>query len=304
MSQMGKWIGILAFCLIAAAISAPVLADERVMDPSSNYIIDAQINGHPVRLKVDFDAYAWVMINPAVAARVGLDGSMIKFNFKIGTDKIHVDSSLTRLDVPGRSKARRIFWFDRDVADDADGIISPVTLADDIVTLQFRPTAPAERTIEFPVTEDVFRGLFHPMPIGKRELSVKFAPFSPRNIATAAAGAQIAELFDGHWAGVPEPVLIRLGIKRPGRPMALRRPLPIADLSIKDFLVRTADYRGNFQLPPDEQKEADEDEIVVTGKTSKGHARLWLTLGQETLGRCSSLSHDKIRKLIVLHCAS
>lgn len=301
---MGRLLSrvVLAFAVLSLP-AASARASERIFEIASNHIVEARINGHPVRLKVDFDAYNWVMINPDVAARVGLDGSMIRFSFKVGKEKIRADSSVTRLEVPGVSKGRRIFWFDRKVADDADGIISPVTLAEDIVTLRMRPPQAGDRTIELPAKEDAFRGLFHLMDVGERELLVKLAPFTPRNIATAAAGAHLAALFDGHWAGEPEPVLIRLGIQRPGRPMALRRPLDIGGLPLAKFLVRTADYRGNFQLPPEEQDDADEDEIVVTGKTSKGRARLWLTLGQETLERCSSLSHDKIRKLFVLRCS-
>jgi hypothetical protein len=70
---------------------------------------------------------------------------------------------------------------------------------------------------------------------------------------------------------------------------------------IRSFLVRTADFRGGYQLPPDR---ADPDEIVVTAATKgKQRARLYLQIGSDALASCSSLTYAKVPRQLTLRCA-
>ncbi len=290
--------GALAMTMIGAKPPPPDL--ERVIDIGAGELIDATVNGRPMKLRVDLGTPDWVMLNAASAARAGLDGSMIGGSRKIGPIKLRIDSSLTKLKVGSYRKGRRIFWFDRDVTEGADGLISPSVIPENRVTLKLGPAMQGERTIVLDVDHSMIRGFRHKLAVGDESLWITFAPERPMSVATAASGAHLAETNDGHWTGPPEKVRVELGIDRPGRPMELRRPLDIGGLASRSFMVRTADYRGSFQLPPEE--DADPDEIVVTGKTSKGRAQLWLTLGRDTLGRCSSITHDKRRETLTLRC--
>jgi hypothetical protein len=55
------------------------------------------------------------------------------------------------------------------------------------------------------------------------------------------------------------------------------------------LLVRTSDYRGRYRLPTDPP--ADPNEIVVTGNKASGKALLRLTIAEDRLAACSSLSY-------------
>jgi hypothetical protein len=283
--------------------AAPPPDDERIVDAASGALVDVTINGRPLKLRLDLEAADWIMLNAASAARAGLDGSMFKLDYKVGTVKVKINSSLTRVRVGPYNKKRRIFWADRPVVNaPADGTISPTHLAENRVTMRFHASLPGERIIELPVDHSMIRGLRHKVEVGGEDVWVAFAPLQARSVATAAAGAHLSTISDGHWAGPPEPVRIFLGVERPGRPMELRKTLQLDGVSSRGFLVRTSDYRGDYQLPQDEEEKADPDEVVITGKTKKGSAKLWLTLGKDSLGRCSSITHDKRRKMLILRC--
>ncbi len=302
-----KWlkpVALIISSLFIIGAKAPPPDFERIVDASSGNMVTGTINGRPVRLRVDLDAPNWIMLNPEVATRVGLNGSMLKGSFRMHGEKIKIDSSLTRVRIDPYNKRRRVFWADRKVfADPVDGIISPAHLPENRVTLRYHAPVPGERKIELAIDASMFRGLRHKVEVGGETLWVTFSPPAPRSIATAAAGAHLSATNDGHWAGEPERLKIELGIGRPVRPMEIRRPLDMDGLANGGFLVRTADYRGKFQLPVDEPNgDVDPDEVVVTARKNSGEARLWLTLGKDTLGRCSSITHDKRRSMLTLYC--
>jgi len=298
-----KSVALFALALLTIGAKASPPDTERIVDASTGHMVTTAINGRPMKLRVDLDTSDWIMLNAASAARAGLDGSMLKFTTRLYGVKVKIDSSLTRVKVGALNKGRRVFWFDRDVIDaPADGIVGPSHLPENRVTLRFHPPVPGERTIELAVDHSMIRGPRYRLDIGEETIWVNLAPLRPLSVATAAAGAYLAQQRDGHWTGPPQTVKVPPGIDRPGRPMALRKPLDINGLADESFLVRTADYRGGFALPPDEEESADPDEIVITGKTSRGRAQLWLTLGKDVLGGCSSITHDKRRQMLILRC--
>ena len=289
----------LALAVIGAKKPQPDL--ERIVDAASGHMVTVTINGRPMKVRVEPTAFDRVMLNPASSVRAGLDGSMLKGSFGYFSVRVKMNSSLTRVRIGSINEGRRVFWTDRLIINEpADGIVSPVFLPENRVTMTFHPPARGERVIELPVEHSWRGGLRYKARVGEETVWVNFAPHRPLSVATAAAGAHLADMREGRWNGEPELVRIELGIDRPGRPMALRKPFDIGGLTSDSFMVRTADYRGRFQLPPDE--EPDPDEIVVRGKTKSGDARLMLTLGQDVLGDCSSITHDKKRKMLTLRC--
>jgi hypothetical protein len=302
-----KWlkpVAILSVAFLTIGAKAPPPDYERVVDVATGNMVSGTINGHPVKLRVDLDAPDWIMLNPEVATRVGLNGSMLKGSFRMHGEKIKIDSSVTRVQIRPYNKRRRVFWADRKVfPDPVDGIISPAHLPENRVTLRYHPPVPGERKIELDIDPSRFRGLRHKVEVGGETVWVSFSPPAPRSIATAATGAHLATTNDGHWTGEPERIKVELGIGRPGRPMEIRKPLDMNGLANSGFLVRTADYRGKFQLPTDPpDPDVDPDEVVVTAQKNSGAARLWLTLGKDTLGGCSSITYDKRRNMLTLYC--
>jgi hypothetical protein len=112
----------------------------------------------------------------------------------------------------------------------------------------------------------------------------------------------LAQEFGGAWSGEAEDMMIKYGIVRPVRPLALERSAPVADQPLTSLLVRTSDHRGNSMLPEDPS--FDPDEIVVTAQTGRQQARYMVSLGLDWLGQCSSLSWNNRTRRMTLSCAA
>lgn len=82
--------------------------------------------------------------------------------------------------------------------------------------------------------------------------------------------------------------------------MRVSRPLDVYGLAISRFAVRTADNRGDLNLPPD--PDADPDEVVIMG--SRQRARFELTLGLDRMSLCSRLVWDNRTRILTLHCSN
>ena len=190
-------------------------------------------------------------------------------------------------------------WIDRPAVEGADGLIGPADLHYDQIVFELGPPRNGERTYELPLEFVRAGGLYFGLPLGEDLLRVQFSLIKPDSLATAAAGARLAELHGGQWSGDPHDQLIEFGVIRPVRPLQLARPVSLNGFSFDRFDVRTSDNRGNFALPAD--PDADPDEVVVTG--SRQRARFELTLGLDRLHRCSRLVWDNRSRRMTLHCS-
>lgn len=95
---------------------------------------------------------------------------------------------------------------------------------------------------------------------------------------------------------------IAFGIKRPIRTLTLTRALGVGPLSLHTLGVRTMD-NGNASDIAEAGTKADPNEIVVTAKGKHDPNRDRLSLGADTLARCSSIVFDKPARVIRLTCA-
>ena len=292
----------LAFAtLLALLLPAAARAADLTLDSSSGYTIPVQINGHALRLRVDLSASGYVLLNPDAAARAGLGGSMVRSRTLVGPHVLRGSSNAVRLTIAGTELRERVAWFDRPAVEGADGVISPEVLPYDNIILQLAPEQPGQRDYEIALSFTKSAGLFLPYSVQGHTTGVDFSLFRPRSIATAAAGAVIATENGGTWSGETSEEMISFGIARPVRPMHLERPLLLGGIALPDLVVRTADHRGNFALPSDQ--EADSGEVVVTGQTrSRQRASLSLTIGLDRLGSCTSATYRKAGRLLRLRC--
>jgi hypothetical protein len=290
------------FLLILAFLvpAAPAAAADLTLDEAGGFLIDAQVNGRPVRLQVSTAAPGYIILNPAAAQRVGLRASMTRAQTFVGPVRLRGSSKAAGVTVGGTKTERRILWWDRDVVPAADGVISAADIPYDRVTFRFRHPEPGELVLQLPMEFDRSSGLTHRLPLGGQQLIVQLTMHKPDSIATAAGGALIAQLQGGAWAGDPRAQAISFGVLRPVRPLALGRPLPISGLSLSRLLVRTQDHRGNAQLPA--ETGTDPDEIVVTAITGQQRPRYVLSLGRDWLAPCSSVTWDNRTRLLTLSC--
>jgi hypothetical protein len=279
---------------------APARAADLTLEKASAYLIPVEINRQQLRLRVDLAASGYIILNPAAARRVGLGGSFVRSQTFVGPHRLVGGSNGTRINVAGTQLRERVAFFDRNVVDDADGLISPELLPYDTVTFQVAAPNSSDRTFEIPLFFSKGAGLVHRYAVGQDVIGVDFSPVRPTSIATAAAGALLAAQHGGSWSGEIDQQVISFGIERPVRAMSLERPLMLHGLDVRRFLVRTSDHRGAHTLPSDAPEDAGE--IVVTGR-SRQQPSTALTIGLDRLSSCSSLTYRKATRLLILRCA-
>jgi hypothetical protein len=291
-------ITIAAFC--AAALAAPAAAADLTLDASSGFTIPVEIRRQTVNMRVDPDSPGYPVMNPDAAARLGFRGSLFGARAIVGPVRLSGEQNGARFRIGGVQRGYRFGFFDRNIVEGADGIMSPHELPYDNVVFRLRPERPGEVTTTLPTSYDKSRGIYHPLVLGDRTILVEFSLLQPYSMATASAGAHLAASHGGEWAGEARPGVIRFGVERPLRPMRFARALDLGGLGLSALLVRTGDHRGNYQLPPDARQ--DPDEIVVTGNVQRQRARLFMTVGLDRLSACSSLTYARLARTITLRC--
>lgn len=270
--------------------------------PAGAHFIDASINGRPVRLRIDAEASGYIILNPAVVARIGLRPSMTRARSFIGPVRLTGRTKSTTVTIGARTDERRIIWMDRDAVTDADGVISPADLPFDRITMNLRPVSPGETLYRLPMEFSASSGLFLRQRVGDQDVGFKVTAANPQTLVTAAAGALIAAQYAGNWAGEAQAHPVRYGVTRPTRPLTLGTTLPIGGLPVNRMLVRVSDDRGNAVLPPDH--EADPDEMVVTADIQRQRARYSVILGADWLAGCSSMTWDNRARIMTISCRS
>ena len=301
MTGMFSRLGILVALLV---LPATAKAEELVVDAASGFVVPVEVNGHALRLRVDPETSGYIILNPEAVARIGLRTSLIRAETRIGPVRLTGWSKVARVKIGETEGRRRIVWTDRVAVDGADGLIGPADMPYDKVTFALRPASANDAIFILPMEFDRSFGLYYPLRLAEQTLRIQFSTLKPHTLATAAAGAHIASLYGGAWSGSARQRHIEFGVERPARPMWLQRPLEIEGLRLRHFLIRTADNRGNLDLPP--EPDADPDEIVVTGERGgrRQRARFDVTLGLDRLADCSRLTWDNISRQLTLHCAN
>jgi hypothetical protein len=287
--------------LLAFFATVPASASDLTLDAASGYLIDATINGVPVRLRVDPETSGFIILNGAAAKRIKLRRSMIGAQAIVGPVRVSAFTKVAGVALGGVTGRRRVVFSDKfAAADGADGLIGPGDMPYDRVTFQLRAPVPGERAIGLPMKWERSFGLFYPVAFGSQEVRFRFSTIRRDSIATAAAGAVIAALHAGSWSGEAGEQMIKYEVVRPVRPMTLARPASFGGLPLDRFMVRISDSRGNAVLPTDAV--ADPDEIVVTAERERQKARYDLSLGTDWLSACSSLSWDNRARVMTLNC--
>jgi hypothetical protein len=285
-----------AFLLPAAARAADL-----VVDAASNFTIDATINGHPVRLRVDPETSGYVVLNPEAVARIGLRRSMLGSRTQIGPVRLTGSSKVAQVSIGGVAGDRRVVWIDRLAVDGADGLIGPADMHYERVTFVLGAARGGEADFVLPMEFERAFGLYFPLVLGEHAFRFQFSLVKPHSLATAGAGAALATLHGGTWAGDALDQMIEFGVVRPVRAMVLQRPVVIEGFRLGAFRVRTGDNRGSLDLPPD--PDADPDEVVVTG-SSRQRAAFVVHVGTDRLSQCSRLVWDNGTRQLTLSCTN
>jgi hypothetical protein len=253
---IGVWLLLAWAVFIGTTLSAaPAAAAELVVRASDGFIVPVMVKGHLVRLRVDTETPDYVIVNRRAARRIGLRPTLLGGVYAlVGPVSLDGNSKAATLTHEGRSVRKRFAWLDTDFIDDADGLISPAALPYDRVVFEIQPEAPGETTSSFAMIYTSEYGLLFPMRVGGQAIEFQFSTLKPHSMATAAAGAHIAEAQGGVWAGEALRQLIEYGVHRPVRPLDCSgRSRWTASRSATSWCARptiwvTATFRPNLRL--------------------------------------------------------
>ena len=302
-------IASLAFLVSACATtstapSAP--SSETALDAQSNYIVEAQVRGRHVRLKVDPGAPFFIVLNDKVAKDLGLIGTKAA-TLAVGPLRLKGSTRSEKFTIGGVTKSRPVLWVKGQSHADVDGVINPANLPGNRVTLRLRTLMPNEQQIRLPMRFDRQRGLYYEFEYGGQLILTRFTLADELTTATGAAASVIAKRRRGLWDGGPFVHPVRFGVSRPVRRMVLGQTLSVNGFPLNGFAVRIQDDRGSYLLPDKAVPSGDdEDGIIVTGKgkRSYGAPHFWLMIGREDLSRCSSISYDSKARQMLLSCST
>ena len=286
--------------------------NEKIFDSQSQYIVQAEARGRPLRLKVDPGAPFFILINDKIAKELRFVGTK-SATLAVGPMRLKGSTRNEKFTIAGVSGSKPVMWVKGQSIPDADGVINPANLPNDRVTLQLQPAKPGEQVIELPMRFDRQRGLYHEFDYGGQLILTRFTLEENLTTTTGATASVIAKRRNGLWEGDPFTYPVRFGVSRPVRKMVLGETLSVKGFPVKQFAVRILDDRGGFVLPDKEVPTDDGDEIqegddgvVVTGKQRRnyGAPHFWMMIGSDDLSRCSSISYDNKAKRMILSCAT
>lgn len=281
-----------AFFLVLFLLSLPnvAVAQRQITlraDPIP--IVDAQINGRPVRLEVDPRLPDVLVLNPAAAerlnvrrvpfvgARVSIDDSYIRG--RIARPRIEFGSA-------GASRATTGI-FNLPATDRADGVIGPGVLPHDVIRVELG--GGSGRSIQFALANaDIWE---FPVDLGGLNLDVVFDLTSARSTFSRSASSRLDEsgaiVAEGEHSEAP----MLLGLR------ALTQPVQTS-LAIQGLPLNSAVARTRSPL----MGALDEETLVVVADGEESRPRLWV--GREALANCASVSVDRRTRTLTLDCAN
>ena len=270
----------------------------------NEYLVEAQVRGRTLRLRVDPSAPGNILINGSVARSLGLEGS-INTTFQVGPVQLKGTTRTERITVTGVEGVQPIMWFDHEMVSGADGTINPARLSARRVLMKLGNPVPGEIEFALPMEFDEERGLYHSAGFARDTLLARFTLSDRLTTATGATAAELAKRAGGEWAGDIFTYPVRYGIRRPVRMMLLNQPVTIMRFELSRIAVRIRDNVGGHILPRDFQPEAQADDVTIVGKAPRrrfGEAQHWLMIGRDDLGGCSSVTYDRKSSSLIFRC--
>jgi len=288
---MRRFLLVFAAC---ALLTAPAHAQDAItLDANPVPIVDADINGRPVRLEVDLRFPRGLALSreaaerlrvrrvPLLGVRIGIEGSDATLAGRIARPRLVFDGEEATSAFSG--------VFPAPVSTRAVGVIGPGALPYDVVTVRLGPEPANARDIVFPM-EDADEWEVSAQ-VGGETLLVQFDPGNRASIFNRSA----ARLFDHSGAivstGDVAEIALILGLS------TMMQPVETA-LSVEGLSLGQAYARTNAPL----LGATEEDAVVVVAEADDPPPPN-VTLGRDALSACSSISVDRRARRLTLRCA-
>lgn len=296
-----------ATALLAAGACTPAPEPPRILPELvldiADPVVEAIVAGTVLRLRVDFDRRNTVEIGPAAAARLAVPfepggGALV------GRVPVNERNATADVTIGGVTTGLTLSAFDRNCCVGADGAIGPNLLPYERVRFvragaAAAAAAAAER--RYPLVDDAETGLAVKEATPAGTILVRFSLGYPGTLATAAAGAILAQGYGGRLVGEGFEVAPAFGVDRPARTIRLDRPATLTGFVVREVPVRIGDFRGNNALPTEPVQPG---EIVASRRGPRPQAA-WpsLLIGRDRIDRCSEILFRKSPLEIALRCA-
>jgi len=286
----------LAMMLGAARRPSPTPAGELSLD-AAQPVLAVEIEGVPLRLRVDLDQQDSIELNPKIARKLPLtwaDG----LQMDVGRERLRSHIAVARLRIADRILQVPVSQHGRDCCTGSDGAVGPDLLPFAIVRWRNLQAAPPRANLSVPLTASLTTGLSASSETSGVRL--RFSLAQEQSVATAAAASALASTHGGQWDGVEGQVVVAFGISRPSRLMLFANPAILAGFRFDQLVVRFSDFAGETPLPTDP---APSEEVVV--RHALAHQAAWpaVTIGADRLSRCAEIVYRAVPRSLVLHCA-
>ncbi|WP_395647206.1 hypothetical protein [Terricaulis sp.] len=278
--------------LVAALFGAPAFAQPSAItlnaDPAP--IVEAEINGRPVRLEVDLRMTDNLILSDAAAQRLGVQ------RVPFMAIRVSVDGGASmrgRVARPrlvfGREDARALSGvFPVPVSTRADGVIGPGVLPYDVVTVVLGPETPGMRDIVWTLDDaDMWRARTQ---LGGRDTMLLFDVANAASVFNMAAARAFDDAGLIHAAGELRETPLILGLRTNMQPVT-------TDLSVEGLGLGPAMARTQAPL----LGALEEDAIVVEGRGEANPPEL--SLGREALAHCAFVRVERRTRRMTLRCA-
>lgn len=260
-------------------------------------MILAEIQGVPLRLRVDLDQQVSIALNPAAAARLAVKWEKEEAT-EVGRVQLQSRIASVVMRTGGRSVPTQVAEYGRDCCSGSDGVIGPDLLPYAAVRWRNAQAPTPSASLSLPLERSEAFGLS--ASVGLADLRLRFAWSQPRSVGTAAAGAMLSRLWHGRWDGPAEQVTLIVGVKRPARAVRFAQPGMLAGFRFDRLLLRISDFAGDEKLPADNDHPED---LVVSHRLRRQQAWPAVTIGADRLSRCAEVVYNAVPRSLTLHCA-
>ena len=269
-------------------------------------VILLRIGRVPLRLRVGLEQKRVIELNPDAAERLRADPPSRAFRFEpgfeaqVGRESLAGIEAAAPVTINDRKMIVLVASHGRDCCAGTDGEIGLGLLP--YATIRFVRTGAStpDRSLDFLIDDSGEHGPQATLQMGGKPLFVQFAFDRSDSVATASAGAILADAHGGRLSAVDAPDIGAFGIARPVALLRFPRPVEIAGFLYAQLPVRTADFAGNFDFPAAPGEAGD---IVVRRKVEQQRAWPMVLIGRDRLDRCSEASFDTIAHRLTLRCA-
>jgi hypothetical protein len=290
---------------IAPAPALPQPPAELVL--AGDNLLPVIVNGQLLRLKVSAEAFGPPVINPDIAAALGLVPESRR-GWRFGPVVVDGYSSAAAVDFGAGAGLMAISWSDRPASGKADGVIGIHHLPHARVTFAFRAADAGESVQRFPLRR--IRGgnsrLGTEVAVGKQRLMMIFVPERAENLVTAPTANFIATHREGGFEpGSDGRAVMDFGVERPTRMMRIAEPIPLGELAVERFAVRFEDYGAPTRVGEigTDDPRFEKGNILVSRRKGRGRPDLLTRIGRDQIAHCSALTYDLAAGEIRLACA-